>query len=68
MKPLSSFKTGKDTFIDRTYRVGGASGDYYANRANTLRWHEKNGTGVLTYPDSRYRTTGKLWDTVCRPR
>lgn len=63
-----SFNNGKDTFIVQTYRAPSASGNYFVNDANTLRWHEQGGTAVLTYPDSQYRTTKKLWDTVCRPR
>ncbi|MDO1509066.1 MULTISPECIES: MliC family protein [unclassified Neisseria] len=63
-----SFNNGKDTFIVPAHRAPAASGEYYANDANTLRWHEKNGTAVLTYPDSNYRTSRKLLETTCRPR
>ncbi|WP_107855614.1 MliC family protein [Neisseria weaveri] len=63
-----SFSNGKDVFMVPTRRTRSASGDYFVNDENTLRWHEQGGTAVLTYPDSQYRTNKKLWDMVCRPR
>ncbi len=62
------FNNGKDNFIDFADRKPSASGTLYANAANTLRWHENQNGGVLTYPASDYRTSRKLLDTVCRPR
>lgn len=63
-----SFSNGKDVFMVPTRRARSASDDYFVNDENTLRWHEQGGRAVLTYPDSQYRTTKKLWDTVCRLR
>ncbi|MDO4683186.1 MAG: MliC family protein [Lautropia sp.] len=63
-----SFNNGKDTFFVRANRAPAASGAYYENEAKTVTWHVKNDTGILTYPDSQYRTTRKLWETTCGPR
>lgn len=60
-----AFNDGKDTYVPDAKRVPSASGALYANDRNTLKWHEKNDTGILTYPAADYGTSKKLLDTVC---
>lgn len=59
-----SFNNGKDTFIAKTYRNGG----HYANDLDNLRWREEQGRAEFTYPDSDYRSSGRLLHTVCHRR
>lgn len=63
-----SFNNGKDTYIDYLDGQSDAAGGSYANGLNNLRWQEKNGSGVLTYPASDWRTSRRLHTTNCTPR
>lgn len=63
---MLAFKTGKDTFVIGADEKPAASGRLFVAKTGTVKWHETAGGGVLTYPDSQYRTTKKLWDTACK--
>lgn len=61
-----AFITGKDTFVIGADPKPAASGKLFVAKTGTVKWHEKGSGGVLTYPDSHYVTTKKLWDTACK--
>lgn len=64
-----SFKDGKNTFVIDAYQPTNSQERLYIAKTNTVKWHEHgDGTATLTYPDSNWRDTKKVWQTSCRPR
>lgn len=63
-----TFNNGKDTFVTTARSAPAASGAYYVNDLNNLRWHVKNDSAVFNYPASDWRTSGRVLETVCSER
>ncbi|MDO5058692.1 MAG: MliC family protein [Neisseria sp.] len=63
---VMGMNTGKKQFVIMANEKPAASGVLYANDLGTVKWHEKNNSGILTYPDEDYVNTKKLRDTACK--